>query len=119
MSRTENIIDLINVGIRAETLRQKTIANNVANQQTPGYRRIDVKFRDLLTKALDSNGNVDLSKIKAEIYQPRTTAVKKNGNDVNLETEVGQMVKNTLRHKAYVRLLKKKYTQIDQAINIK
>ena len=47
MSKAENIVDIINAGVRAETLRQKAIANNIANLETPGYRRIDVKFEEL------------------------------------------------------------------------
>ena len=41
-----------------------------------------------------------------------------NGNDVNLETEIGQMVRNSLLHKAYIRLLNKKYMQIERAMNV-
>jgi len=119
MSKINNIVDIIEAGIKAESLRQKTIANNVANLQTPGYRRVDVKFKELLAKALDSSGAVDLNEIEAQIYQPKNTAVKSNGNDVSLEVEVGEMVKNTLRHKAYIRLLQKKYRQLELAINVK
>jgi flagellar basal-body rod protein FlgB len=119
MSTTNNIVDIIAAGIRAESLRQKTIANNVANLQTPGYRRFEVKFEELLAKALDSSGTVDLSDIELEIYQPQRTTVKSNGNDVNLEVEVGEMVKNTLRHKAYIRLLHQKYKQMELAMNVK
>jgi len=119
MSKTENIVDIINAGIKAESLRQKAIANNVANLETPGYRRIDVKFEELLAKCLRSSGELDLNEIEAQIYRPKKTPVKSNGNDVNLEAEIGQMVKNTLRHKTYIRLLSKKYSQIDLAINIK
>ena len=119
MSKTNNIVDIIEAGIRAESLRQKAIANNVANLQTPEYRRVDVKFKELLAKALDSPGAIDLSEIEAQIYQPKKTTVKSNGNDVSLEVEVGEMVKNTLRHKAYIRILQKKYQQIELAINVK
>lgn len=119
MSKTNNIVDIIEAGIRAENLRQKAIANNVANLQTPEYRRVDVKFKELLAKALESSGAADLGEIEAQIYQPRETTVKSNGNDVSLETEVGEMVKNTLRHKAYIRLLQKKYQQIELAIDVK
>ena len=119
MSKAENILDIINAGINAETLRQKAIANNIANLETPGYRRIDVKFEELLAKCLRSSGEFDLSEVEAEIYRPKQTPVKSNGNDVNLEAEIGQMIKNTLRHKTYIRLLSKKYNQIDLAINIK
>ena len=116
MSGMNNIVDVIEAGIKAESLRQKTIANNIANLETPGYRRVDVRFEELLAKCLDSSGEVDLSEIQPEIYQPQETPVKSNGNDVNYEGEVGRMIKNAIRHKALVRLLSKKYSQIDQAI---
>jgi flagellar basal-body rod protein FlgB len=119
MSETESIMELIDAGIRAQTLRQKAIANNIANLETPGYRRIDVKFEELLAKCLRSSEEFDLSDIEAELYRPKNTPVKSNGNDVNLEAEIGQMIKDTLRHKAYIRLLSKKYNQIDLAINLK
>ena len=119
MSKTENILDLIDAGIKAETLRQKAIANNVANLETPGYRRIDVKFEELLARCLRSSGEFDLSEIEAQIYRPKQTPLNSNGNDVNLEAEIGQMIKNTLRHKAYIRLLSKKYNQIELAIGTK
>ena len=119
MSGTNGIVDLIEAGIRVENLRQKAIANNVANLETPGYRRVDVKFEELLAKALDSSGTVDLVEVQPQIHQPEETPTKSNGNDVSLEGEVGQMVKNALRHKAYVRLLAKKYSQIELAIAVK
>jgi len=119
VAKTSNIADLLDAGIKAESLRQKAIAGNIANLQTPGYRRTDVRFEELLAKALDSSGTVDLSEIEPQLYQPKQTPIKSNGNDVNLEGEVGEMVKNTLRHKAYVRLLNKKYNQIELAIGTK
>jgi flagellar basal-body rod protein FlgB len=120
MSKINNIVDIIEAGIKAESLRQKSIANNVANLETPGYRRVDVKFQELLAQALDSSEDgVDLSEVEGQIYQPKQTEVKSNGNDVSLEVEIGGMVKNILRHKAYIRLLQKKYQQIELAINVK
>jgi len=119
MSKTTNIIDLLDAGIRTESLRQKAIANNIANLQTPRYRRIDVKFEELLAEALKSGKGVRLSDIEPELYQPKLTPVKSNGNDVNLETEVGEMVKNALRHKTYIRLLNKKFKQMELAIDTK
>jgi len=119
MSKTNSIVDLIEAGIRAENLRQKAIANNIANLETPGYRRIDVKFEELLMKALDSTETIDLSEIEPQLHRPKQTPVKSNGNDVNFEIEVGEMVKNTLRHKAYIRLLSKKFKQIELAMEVK
>jgi len=120
MLKTRDITDLLTAGIEAESLRQKAIANNIANLETPGYRRIDVKFEELLAKALESSSELkDISEIEPQIYQPKQTPVNANGNDVNFEAEVGEMVKNTLRHKAYIRLLGKELKQIELAIDVK
>ncbi len=119
MANEMNMINYIEAGLKAEGIRQKAIANNVANMNTPGYRRIDLRFEELLAKAIESNGRIDVSEIKPEFYQPKTTPVKTNGNDVSLDMEVGAMVKNSLRHQAFMMLLKKKYAQFSAAINVR
>ncbi|OHB57835.1 MAG: flagellar basal-body rod protein FlgB [Planctomycetes bacterium RBG_13_44_8b] len=118
VARTNSITDFIEAGIKAENLRQKAIASNIANMETPGYRRIDVKFNELLAKALDASGALDLQEVEPQLYQTENTPIKSNGNDVNLETEVGEMVKNTLLHKVYIRLLNKKYSQMELAMSV-
>ena len=119
MSKVDNIVDFIQAGIKAEALRQKAITNNVANIQTPGYRRLDIRFDELLANAMDADGKADLAEVIPEVYRPMKTPVQSNGNDVNLEMEVGEMVKNTLRHATYVKLLNKRYQQIEAAISVK
>ena len=116
MSGTNNIIDIIEAGIRAESLRQKAISNNIANLETPGYRRMDVKFEELLAQCVTSGDPSKFQKIVPQIYRPERTPVKSNGNDVNYETEVGQMIKNSIRHKALVRLLTRKFKQLELAM---
>jgi len=46
------------------------------------------------------------------------TPLKSNGNDVNLEAEIGEMLKNSLRHAAYTRLLRRKFAQMETAIGV-
>jgi flagellar basal-body rod protein FlgB len=116
MAKT-GIVELLEAGLRAEALRQQAVSNNVANLQTPGYRRLDVRFEELLAKAIESGDEVDLEELQPELFQPKNTAVNPNGNDVNLEAEVGKMIKNNLRQKAFIRLLNKKYSQVDLAVN--
>lgn len=118
MAKT-GIVELLQAGLKAETMRQQAMANNVANIQTPGYRRIDVQFEKLLAKAIDSGGEVNAEEIEPMLYQPKNTAAGPNGNDVNIENEIGEMVKNSLRYKAFVRLMNKKFVQIEAAINDK
>lgn len=118
MSQSNNIMDLLEAGLKAEGLRQRTIASNMANIETPGYRRLDVKFDELLAKALSSASTVDLKKLEPEVHQPKKTPVRPNGNDVSIEAEVGGLLKNSLRHAAYVRLLQKRFAQIETAIRV-
>jgi flagellar basal-body rod protein FlgB len=119
MTQPVDTIGLLEAGIKAEGLRQKAIASNVANLETPGYRRLDVKFEETLAKALASADPADLDNLEPEVYQPGDTPVKANGNDVSLEAEIGEMLKNSLRHGAYIRLLRKKFAQIETAVNIR
>jgi flagellar basal-body rod protein FlgB len=110
------ITELLQAGAHSEQLRQQAIASNVANLETPGYRRIDIRFAQLLEKALASDNSEDIGQLEPEFFNPMKTPVKPNGNDVSLENEVGQMVENSLRYKLYVKLLNKKYQQMESAI---
>ena len=65
MPESGNIMNLLEAGIRAEELRQRTIASNIANIETPGYRRLDVRFEQSLAKALNSPGGVDADALEA------------------------------------------------------
>jgi flagellar basal-body rod protein FlgB len=118
MDKVSNTFDLLAAAMTAEALRQKTIASNIANAETPGYRRVDVKFEELLAKAMDDGGGkVNVDQIEPEVYQPKNTPIRSNGNDVILEVEVGNLVKNSLRHETLARLLAKKVRGIDKIIN--
>ncbi|NLH15502.1 MAG: flagellar basal body rod protein FlgB [Phycisphaerae bacterium] len=116
MIHDTQILDLLESGVKAEGVRQKAIANNIANLNTPGYRRYDIKFQDILAKMVEADGPIDSSKLEPEFFQPRTTRVDTTGNDVDLDTEVGEMVKNSSLHTAYTLLIKKKYEQMKAAI---
>jgi flagellar basal-body rod protein FlgB len=108
---------LLELGIKAEELRQRTIASNMANIETPGYRRLDVRFEQMLAKALDSSGRLNLDACEPELCRPDDPALKSDGNNVSMEAEIGDLVENSLRYTTYVRLLRKKYAQIETAIS--
>lgn len=117
MAGIDQILDLLDVGIRAEGLRQQAIASNIANAQTPGYRRVDVRFEQVLEKALRSGRQLDIESIEPQVYRPGGKSLGPTENDVSLEQEVGQMVKNSIRQRAFIRILARKYQQIAQAMD--
>ncbi|MGN0242086.1 MAG: flagellar basal body rod protein FlgB, partial [Candidatus Weimeria sp.] len=47
-------VNLMDKALDASWLRETAISNNIANADTPGYKRKDVKFQDILEYELDS-----------------------------------------------------------------
>jgi flagellar basal-body rod protein FlgB len=119
MIQDSTVMNLLESGMRAEGLRQQTIAHNIANMNIQGYRRSDINFEQALQKAMGSSaGDLDVDNLNVKVFQPLTTSINENGSDVSLDSEVGELVKNSLRHKTYMLVLKKKYMQMDAAINV-
>jgi flagellar basal-body rod protein FlgB len=112
------LLNYLQAGINAESARQSVIANNMANMNTNGYRKFEVKFEEAFAKLIDGDEDINPNDIDAEMFQPKNTAVNAQGNDVNIHVEVGELVKNTIRHKAFVRVLAKKYAQYDLAMRV-
>ena len=84
--------------------RHKVIAGNLANVETPGYRRLEVRFEDQLAKAIgDDAGAAELDAV-----QPETVAgqgvTRPDGNNVDFGTELGDMTKNSLVFETFAEL---------------
>jgi flagellar basal-body rod protein FlgB len=116
MAGPDGVADMLELGLKASAMRAKAVAGNIANIDTPDYRRKEVRFEELLVKALRSGGSRGLKDVLPEVFEPQTTAVDGQGNDVNLDQEIGELVKNSARYQAYVRLLNRFYKQMDMAI---
>ena len=116
MAERPGITELLEAGLRATSLRRDVIANNIANVRTPGFRRSEVLFEERLAEAMRSGGGVAAADLAATTQQPRNTPVSADGNDVSLDVEVGEMVKNDVRHKIYLRLLNGTYRKMEMAV---
>jgi len=79
------------------TLRQGLIANNIANVNTPGYKRKDVDFGIELNKSMGDSGT-QLIGNDADI---KTTygSNRRDGNSVDLEGEVVHMAETENRYR--------------------
>lgn len=116
MSDTLSINDLLARSLGVLEMRQKVIANNVANAETPGYRAGRVAFEELLSDAMDTGGRSAARDVEFELFESEASGDPVTGNNVNLEGEVGDLIKNTLQFKTYMRLLGKRFKQLDLAI---
>ena len=59
--------------------------------------------------------DADLRGLSAQIVQPANTPVDENGNDVSLDQEVGEMIRNGAKSRVFLRGLVKLYTQMELA----
>jgi len=97
-------------------LRQAVIANNIANMSTPGFRRSTLPFEKAFAAALAAGKPIAHRAVLEHIVQPRTGALNEFGNDVQIDTEVGELIKNSMLYKTYVRLLNRMYRQMELAM---
>jgi flagellar basal-body rod protein FlgB len=87
----------------AAALRQNAIASNLANLETPGYRRVDVSttFESQLKASLES-GTLDpaaASAITPSIEQDQLArSIRPDGNNVDVDKELLAMDKNTTNY---------------------
>ncbi len=97
----------------------KVLANNIANANTPGYKKYDVSFQKELVKAVESK---DINKIKAvqeKITLSGDKSTRKDGNNVDLDKELVSFYHMSDRHNIYLELLSKKFKGLVAAIQSK
>jgi flagellar basal-body rod protein FlgB len=100
--------------INAASIRQRVIANNIANAGVPYFKRSDVKFEEMLSSALGREGNSGLAgRITntrhipinnaylvptPQVVTDESTAINNNGSNVDMDKEMSLLAENTLRY---------------------
>ncbi len=100
---------LLSKAMDAYSLRQKAIASNVANLDTPGYKRIDVSFEDQLQKAESLHlKSEDGKNVKPEIVQEDQAP--------QLEDEMMSLADTQMRVQLVTRALRHSFQMIQSSI---
>jgi flagellar basal-body rod protein FlgB len=98
----------------AATLRQKVIADNIANVDTPYFKRSEVRFEELLQQEMNGSGLEGYrtdprhfyigkpSKPVPQIVRDESSMVNNNLNNVDIDYEMSLMAKNQLRYNVMV-----------------
>jgi flagellar basal-body rod protein FlgB len=92
----------------ATVLRHEAIASNLANLETPGYRRLDLKpsFSAELQRAADSQDARQIAALQPSVApDPAAVPLRPDGNTVQLENELLAMSDNSLHHALETQLL--------------
>lgn len=117
MNLGDKQIKLLEKLIDVSAVRHRVIANNMANVNTPGYKRLEVSFENELKAALNGNSTKDISLVQPKVVVSKDPGTMRNdGNNVTMEGEVSSLVKNALTYNIYVQLLSKKFAALKTAI---
>ena len=98
--------------------RNDTISQNIANVDTPNYKRKDVAFEQYFIDSLN-NANMDS---EANSFQPTVIEDKSDnkmridGNNVDIDSEMSYLAKNTIKYNALVQLINGNFSKIKNVI---
>ena len=114
-----DVFDYINVLDRAADAswtRQELISQNIANDDTPGYKRQDINFESELQRALSHSrfqtmdekvGNLRSSELEGRIYTDgRNYSYRYDGNNVDIDAENTYLAENQITYNALMTSIK-------------
>lgn len=105
-SNAFNYINVLDKAADASWKRNEVISNNIANVDTPGYKRKDVQFESFLMSALIGDNSldkrvarVDTNRLNAQIYTDNAgLSYRLDGNNVDIDTESANLAENQIRY---------------------
>jgi len=99
------VLQVIEKGLDASSMRQKVLSNNVSNAETPGFKRSDVDFKKALDKAMGTSNTLSL-KLSSPKHIAGVTdgpenlivtdqsSLHNNGNNVDIDREMTNIAEN-------------------------
>lgn len=121
---------LLERAMDASLVRRSVIADNIANVDTPYYKRGEVTFESQLKRALDSEGQdacpakltdarhipftdpIDVRGVRAKIQIEHETNYRNDKNNVDIEKEIVDATKNMMMYSAMAQRIGTGYRQI-------
>lgn len=117
--------------ISTASMRHKVIADNIANVNTPGFKRSEVRFEDVLRESMETKSHISMTAthprhisplsrstpVMPQVHTINENSVRNDGNNVDIEIEMANMAKNTVYYDATIQQLNRYFTSIKSAIN--
>lgn len=123
------MLPIMNGGLDAYALRQKAIANNLANIETDGYQRRAVRFEEELGKALEQAGESltrtqpmhlphpsGAAEVKPELVVDEEPAYFNGHNGVDVDQEMTELARAQLAYRFATRQVRHVFDTLDRAI---
>ena len=131
MTIFDHTMQLLNRTLDLRQSRQRVIASNIANEETPGYRAVDFNFQDSLQAAQRGKGPVTLAVTQGGHMGVRGGAVQQvtgqlspvpagdlplDANTVNIELEMAKMSDNAMQYNSAASIMAIRFRQLMGAI---
>lgn len=119
-----NYINVLQQATDASWLRNTILTNNIANVDTPNYKRQDVQFETYLIEQLAGGDsmdsyvdNMDLSTLEATIYTDNVNLnYRSDGNNVDIDTENSELAKNQIKYSVMTDAISQEFSRLSTAI---
>lgn len=124
-----NYINVLNKAASASWTKNEVIANNIANVDTPDYKRKDLNFESLLSEALSNTSlhtnnldkkvaNLNLSALKPRTYTEYSTlSYRYDGNNVDIDTEQAYLADNQIKYYALLDSMTHEFNRLKSVLN--
>lgn len=124
VSDAYNFINVLGKAADASWLRNTMLSNNIANNDTPGYKRKDVQFESYLAMELIRGGslrhrvaNTDLNRIDGIIYTDYShDSYRMDGNNVDIHTENAYLAENQIRYYTLLDSMTQEFSRLKTAL---
>lgn len=122
-------VDVLTKVADSSWLRNEVLSNNIANVDTPNYKRQDVAFATYLNSALESSGganstltqkvnNANLDSVTSKIYKDNSTlSYRSDGNNVDIETENVELASNQINYDALLDSMSNEFTRMKAVLS--
>lgn len=129
LNKSFDRINILNKALDGAWLKNSAIANNIANVNTPGYKRQTVQFEDLLRSELGKSKTIKMTKTNAMHMDPNHTGAPRvqtitdssyraDASNVDIDVENAEMAKNTIYYNALIDRVNGSYNRIKQALSV-
>lgn len=124
LSNAYNYVNVLGKAADASWTRNDILANNIANADTPGYKRKDVQFETYLanlvagTDTLDETvAGIDLNELNCTTYTDQANlSYRYDGNNVDMNTESVELAKNQLKYYTLMNSMTQEFSRLRMAM---
>ena len=124
LSNAYNYINVLDKEADASWVRNDVLANNIANADTPNYKRKDVQFETYLSNAVagtdsldETVANIDLSTLESTTYTEQAgLSYREDGNNVDISTENVELAKNQLKYYTLMNSVNQEFGRLKSAM---